>query len=36
MAPLYNDVIGNCILAGVLAMTVTGGMLIRKVSTIDV
>ena len=36
MAPLYNDVIGNCILAGVLAMTVAGGMLIRKVSTIDV
>jgi tight adherence protein B len=36
MAPLYNDVIGNCILAAVLAMTVAGGMLIRKVSTIDV
>jgi tight adherence protein B len=36
MAPLYNDVIGNCILAAVLAMTVAGGFLIRKVSTIDV
>ena len=36
MAPLYNDVIGNCILAVVVGLTVGGALLIRKVSTIDV
>ena len=36
MAPLYNDVIGNVILAVVIGLTLAGGMLIRKVSTIDV
>jgi tight adherence protein B len=36
MAPLYNDIVGNCILAVIIAMTVGGALLMRKVSTIDV
>lgn len=36
MSPLYNDVLGNVILAVVIGLTLAGGMLIRKVSTIDV
>jgi tight adherence protein B len=36
MAPLYDDVIGNVILGAVIALTIGGAMLIRKVSTIDV
>ena len=35
MAPLYNDVIGNVILAVVIGLTVAGALLMRKVSTID-
>jgi tight adherence protein B len=34
--PLFNDIIGNIILGIVVALTVAGGMLIRKISTIDV
>jgi tight adherence protein B len=36
MAPLYDDVIGNVILAAVVGLAVGGALLIRKVSTIDV
>jgi tight adherence protein B len=34
-APLYNDVIGNVILGVIIAMTLGGAVLMRKVSTID-
>jgi tight adherence protein B len=34
-APLYNDIVGNFILAIVIVLTGTGALLMRKVSTID-